>query len=124
MIYGRSCPPSKEIREYSVTEKLADQYLCELTRGNRSTVIAECISGLGCTLYAKGRELIEPWAANKVENMVGAFVRNGVLITNQTQVGYFVLNRDEERDEFEVLRGPLSSNELRAFLGNAKDATK
>jgi len=56
--------------------------------------------------------------------MVGAFVRNGVLITNQTQVGYFVLNRDEERDEFEVLRGPLSSNELRAFLGNAKDATK
>lgn len=105
-------------------DKLADQCLFELTRGNTSIVVAECISGLGCSLYAEGRELIEPWAADKVANLVGARVCDDSLISNQTRVEYFVLNRDQESEEFEVLEGPLTSDELCTFFGKAKVATK
>jgi len=97
-----------------MTRKLGLE-LCDLTSKDESIAIAECVDGLGCTVYADG-QILAPWASNKVEELVGIYVRHGAFITNQTEPLYFILKREKLTGGFRVLHGPLKSDELGATL--------
>ena len=113
MTYAGSFPWPREALERVMTDKLQDRELCDLTRVDPSVAVAECIDGLGCTVYAEGRAL-PPWASNQVEELVGIYMRQGAIIPSQAEPQYFVLNRDETTERLKVLRGPLKADELRA----------
>jgi hypothetical protein len=99
-------------------DKLIDSELCGLTSADESTVVAECINGLGCVVYAGGKEL-PPWADNKVEELVDISLRNQAVVTTRSEAQYFILRRDD-KDDFSVLRGPLNASDLLAILGPDK----
>lgn len=107
-----------------MTDKLDDAELCELTRAHPSIAIAECIDGLGCTVHAGGREIVAPWICYKVMDLVGMHILNGALITSRTHAAYFVLKYDREREEFQVLHGPVTADGLRAELTRRCDAAR
>jgi hypothetical protein len=94
-----------------MADKLTDLKLSELTSAAQSTVVGECIDGLGCNVYAGGEEL-PPWASHKVEELVGIYVRDKAVITTSSEPQYFILKFDDSTNEFTVLRGPLSADEL------------
>ncbi len=99
-----------------MVDRLDHSELCELTRAGDSTAVAQCINGLGCSVYAGGKELPD-WASKEVEELVGIQFRNGVAVTSLgSEARYFILNRDEDTEKFTVLRGPLSAEELRVAL--------
>lgn len=102
----------------AMIDKLSDPELYGLTSANESTVVAECMDGLGCVVYAGGKEL-PPWADNKVEELVDIYRRNQAVVTTRSEAEYFILNRDD-KDDFSVLRGPLNAADLRAILGPDK----
>ncbi len=105
-----------------MTEQLDQSDLCDITKGNPSISIAESIEGLGCSVYADGRELAEPWINRKVENLVNSPIQNEAVLTSETATRYFVLKRDPELDEFAVMAGPLRAEEVRPALAKAKSA--
>jgi hypothetical protein len=94
-------------------DKLTEPELCGLTSADQSAAIAECIDGLGCCVYAGGKELLKPWASQKVEELVGIFLRDNAFITTNSAPQYFVLKFDDSSDEFTVLRGPLTADAFR-----------
>jgi hypothetical protein len=98
-----------------MADKFTESELRELTNGDETTAVAECIEGLGCSVYAGGKEL-PPWASNKVEELVGIYVRDKAVITSSTDPDYFILKLDDSRDDFTVLRGPLNAHDLAARL--------
>ena len=99
-----------------MVDPLDDSELCDLTRAGDSTAVAQCINGLGCSVYAGGKELPD-WASKEVEELVGIQFRNGVAVTSLgSEARYFILNRDEDTEKFTVFRGPLSAEELRVAL--------
>src|SRR5258708_1008074 len=102
----------------AIIDKLSDSQLCGLTSADESTVVAECIDGLGCVVYARGKEL-PPWAGNKLEELVDIYARDKAVITTSSEPQYFILRRDE-KDDFSVLRGPLNAAGLRGILGPDK----
>ncbi|MGC2422209.1 MAG: hypothetical protein WA405_11250 [Candidatus Acidiferrales bacterium] len=107
-----------------MTDKLDDARLCELTGVDSSFALAECIDGLGCTVYAGGEQLTAPWASYKVQELVGVHVRDRAVIGTQTKPQYFVLKRDQETDSFGLLHGPLGADELLAERTKVKRAGK
>jgi hypothetical protein len=100
----------------AMIDKLSDPELCGLTSADESTVVAECIDGLGCVVYGGGKEL-PPWAGNKVEELVDIYVRDKALITTNSEPQYFILKRDD-KDDFSVLRGPLNAADLRGIFSH------
>ncbi len=96
-------------------DELTDSELAALTSTSISTAVAVCVEGLGCAVWAGGKEL-PPWADEKVSELVSIFRRNSAVITTQSTTQYFVLNYDENREAFAVSRGPLSAAEVRAVL--------
>jgi hypothetical protein len=62
-------------------------------------------------VYAGGKEL-QPWASHKVEDLVGIHVYDKAVITTSSEPQYFILKFDDSTNEFTVLRGPLSADEL------------
>jgi hypothetical protein len=91
--------------------KLADTELCRLANADQPIAVAEWIDGLGCAVYAGGKEL-PPWASHKIEELLGIHVQHKAVITTRSEPQYFILNLDYNTDEFTVLRGPLSADEL------------
>jgi hypothetical protein len=87
-----------------------ESQIIELTRSSPTVAVAECIDGIGCSVYAKGREL-PPWASHKVQELVGSPVKNGVLLTSAIEPTYFILSKDDT-DQFDLVLGPLSATEL------------
>ncbi len=102
-----------------MADKLTESELRELTSGDETTAVAECIEGLGCSVYAGGSEM-PPWASYKVEELVGSHVRDKAVITSSIDPHYFILKLDDSRDEFTMLRGPLSADGLRGIFGQDK----
>ncbi len=82
--------------------------------------MAECIDGIGCSVYAEGREL-PPWASDQVQELVDSPVRNGAVLTSGQEPTYFILRKDET-DHFDLLYGPLSATDLVARLLKARSA--
>lgn len=105
-----------------MTYKVDEAALCELTAGGDSPVaIAECIEGLGCTVYAGGAELSDPWASHTVEELVGIRLVNGAIIGTHTQAQYFIVKRnDEDSASFELVKGPLDADQLSTELAKVK----
>lgn len=96
--------------------QLNDSELCDLTKVAESPAVAQCIGGLGCSVYAGGKELPD-WASKEVEELVGIHFRDGAAITSLgSEAKYFILNLEEDTEKFTILRGPLTANELRAAL--------
>ena len=105
-----------------MSAQLDPSELCDITRGKPFVAVAESIEGLGCSVYADGRELAVPWVNRKVEDLVNSPVQNGTLLTSETAVRYFILKRDPELEEFAILTGPLNADEVRPALTKAKAA--
>jgi len=103
-----------------MTDKLDDAELCELTGADTAIALAECIDGLGCTVYADGRELTPTWISYKVQELVGIHVDDRAVVTTGTKPKYFILKHDKVADSFELLHGPLSADELLAKCTKAK----
>jgi hypothetical protein len=95
-----------------MADKIDERQLREFTSADSSIAIAECVEGIGCTVYADGKELLAPWASRIVEESVGIHVIHGGILGTRLSPLYFVLKHDREIDSFEVLRGPLSADEL------------
>jgi hypothetical protein len=96
-------------------DELTDSELAALISTNSSTAIAMCVEGLGCTVWAGGKAL-PPWADEKAAELVGIYTRNSAIVTTKSTTQYFLLNYDENREEFSVARGPLGGAEVRAVL--------
>ncbi len=93
-------------------EQLEESELREITRLNGKVALAQCIEGLGCSVYADG-EPLPPWASYRAEELTESHVREGAVITNQSAPRYFVLSWDKDMEELTLPRGPLSADELR-----------
>lgn len=104
-------PLGKAVERMQMDETVAENRLKEFTSKNHGLAVAECIEGLGCSVYADGEMLV--WAGPQVEALVGIPLENGAVITNETAAQYFLLRWDGIR-EFSASRGPLSADELRA----------
>ena len=93
-----------------MTDEVTESELRRLTSADQSTAVAQCIDGLGCAVYAGGKEL-PPWASHKVQELVGIYVYDKA-ITTSSEAQYFILKFDDSTNNFTILRGPLSADEL------------
>ncbi len=105
-----------------MTDKLDDAKLCELTRADTSLAIAECIDGLGCTVYEGGKELTASWVSHMVEGLVGVHVSNEAIVGTQTKARYFILTRNQQNDSFQLALGPFNPDDLAAEWTKANRA--
>jgi len=84
------------------------------TAANPEVAIAESTEDFGCTVYARGTEMLA-WASHKVEELVAVHLRNGAVITTRHESVYFLLSKDEA-ENFQLIHGPLKPSELVAHF--------
>lgn len=101
--------------------ELTESELCEMTSHSESTAIAQCVEGLGCSVFADGR-VLAPWASYKVEQLLEIYPRDAAVVTTRSETQYFVLSHDKDNEEFIILRGPLDDDGLRNLIDGCKES--
>jgi hypothetical protein len=91
-----------------------ERLIRDFTAASPSVAIAESTDDIGCTVYSGGTEM-PAWASHKVEELVGLHPKDGAVLTTRHDSAYFLLSKNDT-ENFQILRGPLKSSELVAYL--------
>ena len=103
-----------------MNDMLDERELCAFTRQDPSIALAELIDGLEPNVYADGEFLIAPWISRAVAETIDSGSLASAILTTRSRTRYFLLRHSSDDERFELVRGPLTGEELRAELLKAR----